>query len=115
MHPQRDLLLEGLVCRTARSGYLPKDLADIDAGWEFRRFLALAAAESGESDWSPRNAGLISQGRIDLMASGRSADQVLEGQWSISNRSRRLSWRRPAKPSLRRVAPAFYLGCGVAR
>src|SRR5208282_1180050 len=53
MHPHHDELLRDLICRAACSGQIPGDLSVIDAGWEFRRFLARIAVQSSEGDWSP--------------------------------------------------------------
>ena len=64
----------------------PEDFSVIDAGWEFRRFLARVAAESSETDWSPEVAGMIGQARVELARSGRTGDLGGAASWGTSNR-----------------------------
>ncbi len=85
-HPQHDQLLRDLICRAASSDQLPRDLSDIDAGWELRGLLARVASESSETDWSPEVAGIIAQARVELARSGRAGDLVGAAQWVTSNR-----------------------------
>jgi hypothetical protein len=69
-HPERDLVLAGLVSRIAERDRSP-DLAVIDGCKEFRRLLVRAAMESSEDDWSPVSADLISQALADLVMQRR--------------------------------------------
>jgi hypothetical protein len=86
MHPQRDRLLQSVICRAARSRQIPGDLSVIDAGWEVRRLLVRVAAESSEADWSPALAGLISQARVELTGSARIDRLGQAAHWRSSNR-----------------------------
>ena len=87
MSPERDQLLRGLICRAARSDYVPADLSVIDAGWEFRRLLARVASESSDADW-PELAPLINRAREDLARSAR-VDDLSAARWATSNREAR--------------------------
>jgi hypothetical protein len=68
MRPDRDQVLTELICRAARSRYVPDDLAGIDGCWELRRFLARVAAESCEADWAAESVSIIGRARMDLAA-----------------------------------------------
>jgi hypothetical protein len=81
MHAKRDQVLRELMRRAARSDQIPADLSDIDAGWEFRGFLARAASESNEADWSPELAGIIGRARVELAPSAR----IEAASWGTSN------------------------------
>jgi hypothetical protein len=89
MHPHRDQLLRGLICRATGSGQIPGDLSVIDARWEFRRFLVRVAAESREADWSPQIAGIIGQARVELAHAGRMGDLGTTVPWETSGRQAR--------------------------
>ena len=86
MHPQRDQLLRELICQAARSEQLPEDLSIIDAGWDFRGLLARVVSESGEADWSPEIAEVISRARVDLARSGHIGALGGPALWAHSNR-----------------------------
>ncbi len=86
MHDQRDQLILRLIYSAASSEHVPEDFSVIDAGWEFRRFLARVAAESSETDWSPEVAGMIGQARVELARSGRTGDLGGAASWGTSNR-----------------------------
>jgi Domain of unknown function (DUF4062)/NACHT domain len=86
MHPQRDQLLRELICQAARSEQLPEDLSIIDAGWDFRGLLARVVSESGEADWSPEIAEMISRARVDLARSGHIDALGGPALWAHSNR-----------------------------
>ena len=88
-HPQRDQLLQALICRAASSDQIPADLSVIDAGWEFRGLLARVAAESSEADWSPEIAGMVGQARVELAQSGRFGDLGGAAHWGTSDRQAR--------------------------
>lgn len=88
MHPQRDQLLQELISRSAgpdlfRAG---ADLSLIDAGWEFRRFLARTATESEEQDWTPESVATIGQARVELARAKLTADLGGAASWENSNR-----------------------------
>jgi hypothetical protein len=91
MHQQRDQLLEELITRSAGPDALPvdTDLSLIDAGWEFRRFLARAAAESEEQDWTPQSAATIGRARMELAQARLTADLGGAASWEASNRQAR--------------------------
>ena len=104
MHPQRDQVLRDLIRRAARSAEIPADMSVIDAGCEFRRFLAQVAGESRETDWSRDTARIIGQARVELAWSS-SADIPGVAFWWTSNRqARRALLRRLAKESDSKVA-----------
>ena len=52
MHPQRDRLVREMMCYSAKSDQIPKDISLIDGGGEWRTLLASLASESSEADWS---------------------------------------------------------------
>jgi tetratricopeptide (TPR) repeat protein len=85
MHGQRDKLLKDLVRSAARSDDVPDDLSVIDAGGEFRAFLARVATQSDPAQWQPRTARIISQARVDLAMAGRTADLIGTAHWEASN------------------------------
>ena len=89
MHPEHDQLLQELIHRAAQSDQIPEDLSVIDAGWEFRRFLARVAAESSEADWSPKVGRMIGQARVELARAGNIGDLGVVTHWQISNRQAR--------------------------
>ena len=86
MHNQPNELLLRLICKAARSDSVPEDLSVIDAGWEFRGFLARVAVESSQADWSPEIARTIGQARVELARTGRTADLSGAHSWQTSNR-----------------------------
>ena len=86
MHPQRDKLLRGLLCRAARSDQIPGDLAVIDAEYEVRMLLAKITAESGEGEWPSELAAIIGQARADLAQSGIIGILAEAAHWPTSNR-----------------------------
>ena len=88
MHPHHDRLLRDLTCLAARSDRIPGDLSVIDAGWEFRGFLARVAAESNQADWSPGVASVIGRARVELARSTRT-DDLSGAHWHSSNRQAR--------------------------
>jgi tetratricopeptide (TPR) repeat protein len=85
MHRQRDELLIRLIQSAARSGDVPDDLSVIDAGWEFRAFLARVAAQSDQARWQPGTAQIISQARVDLAMAARTTDLMGAACWEASN------------------------------
>jgi NACHT domain len=85
MHAQHDQLLWRLICLAARSDDVPKDLSVIDAGWEFRGFLARVAGESSQAEWSHETARIIGQARVELATAGRTADLSRALSWPTSN------------------------------
>ena len=89
MHPQRDQLLQTLISQASRADQIPGDLSVIDAGGEFRRFLARAAAESSEDAWRPEIAAIIGQARIDMARSGDMSGLGWAVHWETSNRQAR--------------------------
>ena len=86
-HPQHDQLLRDVIYRAAGSRQIPGDLSVIEAGWEFRGFLARVASESREADWAPDLAVLISQAREELARAVRIADLGGTPHWATSNRN----------------------------
>jgi tetratricopeptide (TPR) repeat protein len=86
MHPQRDQLLQKLICQAAKSDQIPDDISVVDAGWEFRRFLARAASASSEADWSPELAAMIGRARVELAWSALTGDLAEAAHWATSNR-----------------------------
>jgi hypothetical protein len=92
VHPKRDQVLLILMHHLTRGDPPSFDLSVVDGCWEFRRFLARAAQESREDDWSPSNGKIIGQARIELVMSrpGDISEVVAEG-WPTSNR-RILDW-----------------------
>ena len=87
MHPRHDQILKDLICRAAKSEQMPRDLSVIDGGWEFRRFLARVASESGQWEWgSGEIAEIIGQARVQLATSGRTRDIGGAVSWETSNR-----------------------------
>ena len=99
MHRHRNQVLRELICRAARSTEVPDDLAAIDIGWEFRRFLARVAAESSQSDWTPDAAEIIEQARVDLADSGHVDNLGGAVSWEKSNRAiRRALLQRYFRP-----------------
>jgi hypothetical protein len=92
MHPARDQLVRDLICRAASTDRIPADLSVVDAGWQFRRFLARVAAESGEVDWSPEVAEIIGQARVELALSCRFDGLGEATSWR--------SWNRRARDAL---------------
>ncbi len=91
MHPQHDQLLQSLICRAAGQSHLPAALSTIDAGWEFRGFLARIAAESYQADWSATTADVINRARVDLAMAGRFENLGGAINWMASNREARRS------------------------
>ena len=90
MHSKHDELLRNLLCRLARSDQIPTDLSVIEAGWEFRRFLAKVASESREEDWSTEIAGIIGQALVELARSAHTQDDLGRPlHWGTSNRQAR--------------------------
>jgi hypothetical protein len=89
MHPDHDQLLRDLICRAALLDHVPGELSVIDAGWEFRRFLARVADESDEADWSSEVATMISYARVELARSGRVDGLGGAARWSTSNHQAR--------------------------
>jgi hypothetical protein len=85
LHPERDRLLRELIGRATGTGPLPGDLAALDAGGEFRRFLARTACQSREADWSPDVAQLIGRARMDLIQAGQMDDVGWAVHWETSN------------------------------
>jgi hypothetical protein len=84
-HPQRDQLLNNLIGLVTGRDEACADLASIDGCWEIRRFLARAAAESREADWSPDACALISKARMDLATSWHESIRLVEtGDWPSS-------------------------------
>ena len=87
MHPKRDQVLLTLMHHVSRSDPLSSDLSEVDGCWEFRRFLARAAQESHEKDWSPSSARIIGQARVELAMSRRGdISEVMAKEWPSSNR-----------------------------
>ena len=86
MHPQRDQVLQEVLCRVAHSEQIPQDLALIDGCRELRRFLARVATESSESDWTSESATIISRARLDLAAEGFFGDIRAAPGWENSDR-----------------------------
>jgi hypothetical protein len=87
MHPDRDQVLNKLICQTTGRGQLSLNLAEIDGCWEVRRFLARVAQASGERDWSPEAAEVIGQAQLDLLNSrSGSILQVVAAGWPTANR-----------------------------
>ena len=85
MHSQRDQVLKELLCRVTHGNQLCADHAAIDGCWEIRRFLARAALESGEGDWSPEAAEMIGKARLDLaMSRPDNLRQVVASDWPTS-------------------------------
>jgi hypothetical protein len=95
-HPQHDEVLRELIRQSATPGQvqqdppggpavLPRDLSVIDAGWEFRRFLACVAEESSEADWPAGIAKVIAQARLDLARARRVDDLGTAAHWETSN------------------------------
>ena len=60
MHPDRDQVLEMLICGAARAERLPDDVTAIDGCGELRRFLRRVAGESRRASWTPESAKVIS-------------------------------------------------------
>jgi hypothetical protein len=89
MHHKRDQLLQDLTRRAARSAQIPSDLSVIDAGWEFRGFLARVADDSGESDWSPQVSKMIGQAQMELAQSGPVDALGRAAPWKSANRQAR--------------------------
>jgi uncharacterized protein (UPF0335 family) len=88
MHPQHDEVLQELIRRATRSAQISEDLSVIDAGGEFRRFLAQVADESQEAYWSGEAAGIIGQAQPYFAST--SASYLSEaGSSRISNRQDR--------------------------
>jgi hypothetical protein len=85
MHAQRDRLLRELIGRVSGTGQIPEDLSVLDAGGEFRRYLARVACESSEADWSPEAAALIGRARTDLVQAGQMDDVGWAVHWETSN------------------------------
>ena len=86
MHPQRDQVLDELICRVTGGCQLRADLGAVDGCWEIRRFLARVALESGEDTWSPKASQMIGQARQDLATSRpEHIDQVVANEWPTSN------------------------------
>jgi hypothetical protein len=85
MHAQRDQLLRDLIGRASGTSQIPGDLTVLDAGGEFPRFLARAACESSEADWSPEVAALIGRARTDLIRAGQMDDVGWAMHWQTSN------------------------------
>lgn len=87
MHPQRAQVLKELISHVTDSDQYPASLESVDGCWEFRRFLARVAQESGEEDWPPEAAEMIERARVDLVASRRGdLRQVVTGGWPTSDR-----------------------------
>jgi hypothetical protein len=94
MHPQRDELLQRLICRAAGSHEMPADLSRVDAGWEFRGLLCRVAAQSNENDWSPEVASLISRSMLELAQSGFAYDLRGIAHWeAVSHHAREILLR----------------------
>jgi hypothetical protein len=89
MHDQRDQLILCLINAAAGSDHVPENLSVIDAGWEFRRFLARVAAESSETNWSPDAVAIIGRTRVELARGGRISDLGGSMSWGSSNRETR--------------------------
>lgn len=91
VHPQRDQLLQELISRSGGPDLFrgDTDLSLIDAGWEFRRFLARTAAESEEQDWAPESAATIGRARVELAQAKLTADLGGAASWEDSNRRAR--------------------------
>jgi hypothetical protein len=119
MHRQRNQVLRELICRAARSNEVPDDLAAIDIGWEFRRFLARIAAESSQSDWSPEAAEIIERARVDLADSGHVDNLGGAASWEQSNRAIRRAllqrYFRPLHARPYRTISEFTLVRGVTQ
>ena len=95
MHAQRDQVLRQLIRRTSGSDQFPQGFSAIDGCWELRRFLARAAQESSEADWSYESTKVIGQARDELAESGRIDDLNGAPSWRSSNRQCRktlLGW-----------------------
>jgi hypothetical protein len=87
MHRDRDEVLTGLISPVTGGDRPAAHIAAIDGCQEIRRFLARAAQESGESDWSPTSALVIGQARLDIAISGPDdIQQVAARDWPTSNR-----------------------------
>ncbi|WP_300613471.1 NACHT domain-containing protein [Trebonia sp.] len=100
MHPDRDQLLQDLIRHVTKSDQVPEDLSAIDAGWQFRRFLARAASESDRADWSPDAAGLIDRARVALARSACTGDLCGAASWETSNlQAREVLLRQLADPA----------------
>jgi hypothetical protein len=85
MHPERDEVLRQLISLVTGNGQLPESLRQADSCWEVRRFLARAAQESCEADWSPRSAQIIRQAMVDLAAAQPASLELLaSSDWPSS-------------------------------
>ena len=66
MHPQRDQVLNELICRTTGRKKLPANLAAVDGLREIRQFLRNAVLEAGDVDWSPQAARMILMAALEF-------------------------------------------------
>ena len=89
IHPQHNQLLWDLMRLAVGSEQPPGGICDVEAGWEFRQFLARVATESNETDWSREATGIIGQARVELAMSGRVDDLGGAASWRTSNRKAR--------------------------
>jgi len=85
-HPQRDKLLQEILCRAAGGDQVPQDVSVIDGGLEISGLLARVAVQSADDEWPPCTAAMIGDARLELVQCWLTDDLGGAARWQASSR-----------------------------